>query len=176
MKGVELLKLNRRFDDARGYFIEVYKQDEWPSMVQSNCSFSSPNVVRGLHYQKGENAQGKIVQVVSGRIVDVILDIRPGSDTFGQVVTYELTPGSGVVTIDPLLAHGFWALEPSVVLYHCTKKYAPSFEGSINPLSEGLSLPWLHLADSLIISDKDRAATKWRDYETSLLVNPDSIN
>lgn len=168
MKGVELMELNRLFEDERGFFMELYKSSTWPEMKQVNSSFSQKNVVRGFHYQKGEFAQQKTVQVLSGKILDVVLDIRPNSPTFGSIYKIELTPGTGVLKIDSDLAHGFWALEPSFVVYHCDKEYAPQFEGCINPMSEGLDIPWLHQSD-LIISDKDKKGLTWRDYENSVI-------
>jgi dTDP-4-dehydrorhamnose 3,5-epimerase len=168
--GVELLTLNKVIPDSRGFFMEVFKESTWPEIKQSNVSFSKAGVVRGLHYQKGEHAQGKIVQVLHGKIIDVILDIRVGSPTFGTLVAIELTPGNGVVKIHPDLAHGFWAVEDSTVMYHCTKEWAPSFEGCINPMSEGLETPWLH-ETNLIISDKDRQGQTWRDYVEECLRN-----
>lgn len=168
MQGVVVRQdLNRKFEDNRGFFIEVFKTGTWADKVQSNASYSHANVVRGFHYQLDPQAQGKIVQVLSGKILDVILDIRPGSPTFGQIYSVELTPGSGVVEIDPYLAHGFWALEPSLVLYHCTNVWNPKLERCINPMSEGLDLPWLH-QDHLIISDKDKDGQQWRDYVKSI--------
>lgn len=168
MKGVELVKLNRLFPDERGFFIEIFKASTWPEMKQVNSSFSHTNVVRGFHYQKGEHAQQKTVQVLSGKILDVVLDIRPGSPTFGEIYKIELTAGNGALKIDSDLAHGFWALEPSIVVYHCDKEYAPQFEGCINPMSEGLDIPWLHQSD-LIISEKDKNGQTWREYETSVI-------
>lgn len=169
--GVELFTLNKAFHDNRGYFIEVFKESTWPNRpVQSNASYSKRNVVRGLHYQLGEHAQEKWVQVLSGRIIDVILDIREGSPTFGTVDQIELTPGSGIVKIHKNLAHGFWALEESVILYHCSSEYKPSHEGGINPLSPGLDLPWLQEQD-LIVSEKDLKSQEWRDYEKNVLRN-----
>ncbi len=167
MKGVELIKLNRLFEDSRGYFMELFKSSTWPVTMQVNSSYSHKNVVRGFHYQVGEHAQQKVVQVLSGRIIDVVLDIRPNSSTFGKIYKIELTPGNGALKIDSDLAHGFWALEPSYVVYHCDKEYAPQFEGSINPMSEGLDIPWLHQKD-LVISDKDMQSLSWRDFNESI--------
>lgn len=173
--GVELVQdLNRQFSDNRGYFLETFKAGKWPDMVQTNVSYSHANVVRGLHYQLNPEAQGKIVQVVAGRILDVVVDIRSESPTFGRVETYELTPGSGVLIIDKNCAHGFYTLEPSVVMYHCTKEYSPGLERSINPLSEGLYLPWTGKQD-LVVSDKDLKAPTWREYVQKLIDNPGSI-
>lgn len=167
MEGVELLELNKKYSDDRGYFMELYKQSSWPEKAQTNGSFSYTNTVRGLHYQLGEFAQTKYVQVFWGKIIDVVLDIRPNSKTFGKLFQIELTPGSGVLKIDSKLAHGFWALEPSVVIYHCDKEYSPSNEGCINPLSEGLGFPWLQ-SNNLIISEKDMKGQYWRSYEDSI--------
>jgi dTDP-4-dehydrorhamnose 3,5-epimerase len=170
---IELLSLNKMIPDSRGFFMEVYKESTWPENKQTNVSFSKAGVVRGLHYQKGKHAQQKIVQVLQGRIIDVILDIRVGSPTFGNLVAIELTPGSGAVKIHQDLAHGFWAVEDSIVMYHCSKEWAPSYEGCINPQSEGLETPWLH-ETNLIISDKDKQGQAWRLYVEEMLTNHSS--
>lgn len=167
INGIEFLELNKVYPDNRGFFLEVFKNSTWPDMKQSNMSFSNKGVVRGLHYQVGEHAQQKIVQCVQGKILDVILDIRPSSPTFGMVETVELTPGNGAVSIHQDLAHGFWALEDSLVLYHCSKEYAPDFEGGINPNSKHIDLPWYNESD-LIISDKDQSSPYWRSYVEKL--------
>lgn len=160
--GVKFIeKFTKKHPDQRGFFMEIFKDSRLkqlglPSMKQINTSFSKKNVIRGLHFQTGEHAQGKLVQCLSGNILDVVVDINPDSPTFKKVNTFRLVPGQGAVYVPPHLAHGFWALEDSVLLYACTEEYAPGSEGGINPLDRKLDLPWLEKQESFIISEKDR--------------------
>lgn len=141
--------------------MEIFKESKLaelglPKLKQVNTSFSKKNVVRGLHYQTGETAQGKLVQCLSGNIIDVVVDIDPASPTYKKVEVFRLIPGQGAVYAPPNVAHGFWALEDSVLLYACTEEYSPGSEGGINPFDRTLELPWLKEQEAFIISEKDR--------------------
>ena len=156
------------FPDQRGHFMEIFKKSTLerlglPEFKQVNTSFSKKNVIRGLHYQTGEQAQGKLVQCLSGHIIDVVVDIDPNSPTYKKVDVFRLIPGQGAVYAPPQMAHGFWAMEDSVLLYACTEEYAPGSEGGINPFDRDLELPWQDKQESFIISDKDRKLPFLRD-------------
>jgi len=161
--GVKFIQnFTKMHPDQRGHFIEVFKKSKLeqyglPEFKQINTSFSKKDVVRGLHYQTGDKAQGKLVQCLSGHIIDVVVDIDPNSRNYKRVEIYNLTPGQGAVYCPPNVAHGFWARQDSSILYACTEEYAPGSEGGINPLDRGLVLPWLNEQTQFIISAKDRA-------------------
>lgn len=170
LSGLQLVE-NRRFDDDRGYFMEVFKEEELqqvltdhPHFIQDNMSCSRRGVFRGMHTQTAPMAQAKLVRCISGRIIDFAMDIDPISPTYGQVVGVELTPESGQALYIPnRYAHGFLALEDDTrVLYKVDAPYSPSSERAYNyqhptllaeiekhiPLSE------------LIVSEKDQAAPR----------------
>jgi len=134
-----LLMRPRRFRDRRGYFAELYRSSELahlgiPTPVQLNASFSVRGVVRGLHYQLPPREQGKLVFVPGGRILDVAMDVRRRSPTFGQYASAELDEESGgMLWIPPGFAHGFQALEDSLVVYMVThNEYAPERERCVS--------------------------------------------
>ena len=128
---------SRLFHDERGYFLETYKKSDFEGYIkaefnQDNYSFSKRGVIRGLHFQRGENAQGKVVRVVHGSIFDVAVDLRSESETYGQYISVELNSDNhNAIWIPPGLAHGFQALEDSIVQYKATTEYAPGSEGVI---------------------------------------------
>ena len=134
-----LLVRPRRFRDRRGYFAELYQSSEFarlgiPTPVQLNASFSFRGVVRGLHYQLPPREQGKLVLVPRGRILDVAMDVRRRSPTFGQYASAELDEENGMMLrIPPRFAHEFQALENSAVVYMVTNnEYAPECERCVN--------------------------------------------
>ncbi|MFP3131223.1 MAG: dTDP-4-dehydrorhamnose 3,5-epimerase [Nitrososphaeria archaeon] len=136
----EVILINpKHFPDNRGYFMEIFKQSEFakygiPQPVQVNMSFSHKGVVRGLHYQIVPKEQGKIVFVPKGKIFDVALDIRKSSKTFGKYVYAELNDeNKQILWVPPGFAHGFQALEDSIVIYFVThNEYSPMHERCIN--------------------------------------------
>ena len=153
--GIVLIK-PKRFSDRRGFLIEMFKESEFikyniPHIVQANISFSRRGVLRGLHYQLPPKEQGKIVFVPKGKIVDVAVDIRKSSYTFGKYVKVELSEENYyMLWIPPGFAHGFQALEDSLVIYFLTyNEYSPQHERCIHynyidwPIKEA------------ILSDKD---------------------
>ena len=153
----------RVFEDARGYFFESFNQREFEEkvgpicFVQDNESKSSYGVVRGLHFQKGEHAQSKLVRVVKGAVLDVAVDIRKGSPTFGQWVSVELTEDNHRQFFIPRgFAHGFSVLsEIAVFQYKCDNFYAPQSEGAIAWDDPDLNIDWRIPADKIILSAKD---------------------
>ena len=153
----------RVFEDARGYFFESFNQREFEEkvgpicFVQDNESKSSYGVVRGLHFQKGEHAQSKLVRVVKGAVLDVVVDIRKGSPTFGKWVSVELTEENHRQCFIPKgFAHGFSVLsEIAVFQYKCDNFYAPQSEGAIAWDDPDLNIDWRIPADKIILSAKD---------------------
>lgn len=161
--GVVILE-PRVFGDARGYFFESFSQREFDekvrpvTFVQDNESKSTYGVLRGLHFQKGKDAQSKLVRVVSGAVLDVAVDIRKGSPTFGQHVAVELTGENHRQMFIPKgFAHGFAVLSPEAVFqYKCDAFYAPQSEGALAWDDPALDIDWRLPAGSIILSEKDR--------------------
>ena len=161
------------FSDSRGYFFESYSQKEFDEMVgpirfvQDNESFSSYGVLRGLHYQKHPFAQSKLVRVISGRVLDVAVDIRRGSPTFGKHVAVELSGENHRQFFIPRgFAHGFCVLsETALFQYKCDNFYVPQSEGAIAWNDPELAIDWGIPAERIILSDKDRRHPLLRDAE-----------
>lgn len=161
--GVVILE-PRVFGDARGYFFESFSQREFDekvrpvTFVQDNESKSTYGVLRGLHFQKGKDAQSKLVRVVSGAVLDVAVDIRKGSPTFGQHVAVELTGENHRQMFIPKgFAHGFAVLSPEAVFqYKCDAFYAPQSEGALAWDDPALGIDWRLPAGCIILSEKDR--------------------
>ncbi|MBQ2108613.1 MAG: dTDP-4-dehydrorhamnose 3,5-epimerase [Bacteroidales bacterium] len=155
--------------DARGYFFEAFNQKDFDeavgmhvTFVQDNESKSSYGVLRGLHFQKGDHAQAKLVRVVSGRVLDVAVDMRPGSPTFGRYVSVELTGENHRMFFIPRgFAHGFSVLsEEAVFQYKCDNFYCPESEGGIAWDDPSLGIDWQLPAEAVKLSDKDRRNPK----------------
>ncbi len=154
----------RIFSDDRGYFYESYNQKEFDekvrkvNFVQDNQSKSSYGVLRGLHFQKAEHAQSKLVRVVKGKVLDVAVDIRKGSPTFGKHVSVELTEENHLQFFIPRgFAHGFSVLsETAVFQYKCDNLYCPMSEGAIAWDDPELMIDWRIPEDKIILSQKDR--------------------
>lgn len=162
LDGVVILE-PRIFRDPRGYFFESYSQKEFDEkvrpirFVQDNESMSSYGVMRGLHYQKMPYTQSKLVRCVKGAVLDVAVDIRKGSPTFGQHVAVELTEENHRMFFVPRgFAHGFAVLsETAVFQYKCDNFYHPEADAGINIKDESLGIDWrIPVADALL-SDKD---------------------
>ena len=151
------------FGDSRGYFLESWNQQEFDTLVrpvrfvQDNESKSRYGVVRGLHFQKGKFSQSKLVRVVSGRVLDVAVDIRRGSPTFGRYVACELSGENHRQLFIPKgFAHGFSVLsEEAVFQYKCDNFYAPSEEGAIAWDDPTLAIDWGIPAEDILLSEKD---------------------
>ncbi len=152
------------FQDARGYFMESYKQDEFNrhigkvNFIQDNESKSTFGVLRGLHYQEGETSQAKLVRVIQGAVLDVAVDIRKNSPTFGQYEMVELTEDNKKQLFIPQgFAHGFLVLsETAVFSYKVDNIYSPPTERTLNCFDETLNIPWPIEQSQLIMSEKDK--------------------
>lgn len=152
------------FGDDRGYFFESWSQDDFDKQVrpikfvQDNESKSCYGVLRGLHFQKGRNAQSKLVRVVKGRVLDVAVDIRKGSPTFGKHVAVELTQDNHRQLFVPRgFAHGFVVLsEEAIFQYKCDNLYAPQSEGALAWDDPEISIDWKVPSDKIILSTKDK--------------------
>ena len=159
------------FGDARGYFMETWSQRDFDAQVrpvrfvQDNESKSSYGVLRGLHFQKGKDAQSKLVRVLKGRVLDVAVDIRRGSPTFGKHVMVELTGENHRQFFIPRgFAHGFVVLsEEAVFQYKCDNLYAPQSEGAIAWDDPDLGIDWQVPADKVLLSAKDQCHPRLKD-------------
>ena len=158
----------RVFNDPRGYFFESFSQREFDEkltpligrkicFVQDNESMSAYGVMRGLHYQRPPFTQAKLVRCVKGRVLDVAVDIREGSPTFGQHVAVELSEDNHLqFFIDKGFAHGFAVLsETAVFQYKCDEFYHPEADAGISILDSSLGIDWRLPAEKVILSDKD---------------------
>jgi len=152
------------FSDSRGYFLESYNSETWKKLgilfnpVQDNESKSVKGVIRGLHYQLNPFAQAKLIRVIDGSILDVALDLRGNSPTYGKSFSYELTSESKSQLLIPRgFAHGFSVLsETAVIQYKVDNIYNPAAERGINLLDSSLVIDWKTNLSKAIISDKDR--------------------
>lgn len=151
--------------DDRGYFMESFNENTFQKgignkvhFVQDNQSFSSKGVLRGLHYQVGEHSQAKLVRVLSGEVLDVAVDIRPNSKTFGQYVSVLLSAENQTQFFVPRgFAHGFLVLsETATFFYKCDNFYNKESEGGIIYNDTTINVDWDYPEEELIISEKDR--------------------
>lgn len=172
IKGVYVIE-PKVFNDARGYFFESWKKEEFEehvgdiSFVQENESKSSFGVLRGLHYQKGEYSQSKLVRVIKGRVLDVAVDIRRSSPTFGQHVMVELSDENKRQFFIPRgFAHGFLVLsEEAIFTYKVDNVYAPQAEAGIRWDDPQLGIKWPISIDHVLTSEKDTKAPLLKDAE-----------
>lgn len=163
IEGVVIIK-PRLFADERGYFFESFSERDFSAQVrdikfvQDNESKSSYGVLRGLHFQKAPYAQSKLVRVIKGAVLDIAVDIRKGSPTFGQHVTVELTEDNHLQFFIPRgFAHGFSVLTPEAIFqYKCDNFYAPQTEGAIAWDDPDLGIDWRIPSDRIILSEKDK--------------------
>ena len=160
------------FEDDRGYFFESYNKDKFKaagidlSFVQDNESKSQKGVLRGLHFQNPPYAQGKLVRVMRGRVLDVAVDIRKGSPTYGQWDSIELSGDTKMMYWIPAgMAHGFVTLEDDTVFfYKCTNTYNKESEGSIRWNDPDLKIDW-GISDPKL-SEKDKTSPLFQDFES----------
>lgn len=152
------------FGDKRGYFLETFNANTFKELtglnvefVQDNESFSSRGVLRGLHYQTGEHAQAKLVRVVKGEVLDVAVDLRKDSPTYGQHVTVNLSEDNKKQLFVPRgFAHGFVVLsETAIFAYKCDNLYHKESEGGVIYNDESLNINWQIAESEMIISEKD---------------------
>jgi dTDP-4-dehydrorhamnose 3,5-epimerase len=181
IEGVVIIE-PRLFKDERGYFFESFSQREFEekirkiSFVQDNESKSSYGVLRGLHFQKPPYAQSKLVRVIKGAVLDVAVDIRKGSPTFGKHVAVELTEENHLQLFIPRgFAHGFNVLSQEVIFqYKCDNFYAPQSEGALAWDDSDLNINWRIPTNQIILSEKDKHHEKLKDaswlfdYNTNL--------
>lgn len=159
------------FGDDRGYFFESFSQPRFDELVrpvkfvQDNESKSKYGVLRGLHFQKGQHAQSKLVRVVKGRVLDVAVDIRKGSPTFGKYVAVELTEDNHRQFFVPRgFAHGFAVLsEEAIFQYKCDNLYAPESEGAIIWNDPEIGIDWGLAAEDVVLSPKDMCHPMLKD-------------
>ena len=169
------------FNDARGYFFESFSQREFEekvrkiNFVQDNESMSSYGVMRGLHFQRPPFTQSKLVRCVKGRVLDVAVDIRNGSPTYGQHVAVELTEDNHRQFFVPRgFAHGFSVLsETAVFQYKCDNFYAPQADGGISIIDDSLGIDWKIPIEKAILSDKDMKHTMLKNFETPFSIEED---
>ncbi|WP_234735177.1 dTDP-4-dehydrorhamnose 3,5-epimerase [Tellurirhabdus bombi] len=165
----------RIFEDERGAFFESYNQQVFEQLglptnfVQDNQSFSTKGVLRGLHFQNEPFAQGKLVRVISGKVMDIAVDIREDSPTFGKYETFILDPKqNNMVYIPTGFAHGFVALEDSIFSYKCTNVYNKGAESGIIWNDPDLNIDWN--IDNPIVSAKDQELASLRQLFPHILV------
>ena len=171
IKGVYVIE-PRVFNDARGYFFEAWKKAEFEEHVgkidfmQDNESKSSYGVLRGLHYQKGEYAQAKLVRVIKGKVLDVAVDLRKSSPTFGKYVMVELSDENKRQFFIPRgFAHGFSVLsETAIFTYKCDNLYHPEADGGLLLSDPDLAIDWQIPEELRIISEKDTKHPLLRDF------------
>ena len=163
----------RVFNDARGYFFEAFKKEDFEAhvgkvdFVQDNESKSVRGVLRGLHYQKGEFSQAKLVRVIKGKVMDVAVDLRRSSPTFGKHVAVELSDENKLQFFIPRgFAHGFLVLSDEAVFnYKVDNVYAPQAEAGIRWNDPVLGIEWPIVADEVLTSEKDLKAPFFKDAE-----------
>lgn len=164
----------RVFNDARGYFFESYSQREFEEkvgkveFVQDNESKSSYGVMRGLHFQRPPYTQAKLVRCVRGAVLDVAVDIRKGSPTYGRHVAVELTEENHRQFFIPKgFAHGFAVLSPEAVFqYKCDEFYHPEADAGISILDDSLGIDWRIPVEKAILSEKDTRHELLKDFDS----------
>lgn len=170
------------FNDERGYFYESYNQSvfdkelsKWLSepirFVQDNESKSSYGVVRGLHFQYPPNTQSKLVRCILGKVIDVAVDLRRGSPTYGKHVEVELSgENKRQLFIPKGFAHGFSVLsEVAVFQYKCDDFYAPDKEGGISLFDTSLGISWGIPKENIVLSDKDKKYSLLKDFDSPFM-------
>ncbi len=164
----------RIFTDDRGYFFETYNEKLFndngitAKFVQDNQSKSSYGVIRGLHFQKGEHVQAKLVRVLQGSVLDVAVDLRAGSETYGKYVAVELSDVNNLQLFIPRgFAHGFSVLSRTAVFaYKCDNLYCKESEGGIDCSDPDLGIDWQIPAEDRVLSEKDKLHPLFKDFKT----------
>ena len=162
------------FKDGRGYFFESYNQGVFEKLginpstfYQDNQSLSSRGVLRGLHLQRGEHAQAKLVRVIKGSVLDVAVDVREGSPTYGQWESVLLSGDNNIMFFIPEgFAHGFVTLEDDTIFtYKCSKPWNKESEGGILWNDTDLNIDWMLYGEQPIVSEKDLKLDKFKDFK-----------
>lgn len=162
------------FEDSRGFFLESYKKSDFmkaginEEFMQDNHSYSSRGALRGIHFQNGEYAQGKLVRCIKGAVWDVAVDLRFESETFGQWFGIELSENNNkMLYVPPGFGHGFITLKDDThFIYKCTNEYNQNFDSGIIWNDKDLNIDW-PLVDELLISEKDLELQTFNDYKVS---------
>ena len=183
IEGLLIIK-PRVFEDARGYFFESFSQREFEekvgkvTFVQDNESMSSYGVMRGLHFQYPPYTQSKLVRCVRGAVLDVAVDIRKGSPTYGKHVAVELSEENHLQFFIPHgFAHGFSVLSETAVLqYKCDNFYAPQADRGISILDQSLDIDWRIPVERAILSEKDTKHSLLKDFDSPFEYNVEPIN
>lgn len=184
LKDVILIR-PRRFQDARGFFCETYNIRDFADagiddvFVQDNMSLTTKvGTVRGLHFQTAPHAQSKLVRCTRGRVLDVMVDIRPASRTFGQHDKLELSADDGAQVFIPAgFAHGFCTLEPNTeVAYKVSEIYSPAHEAGIAFDDPELSIAWPYPDGEITLSDKDRALPSFAALRDAMAATGEGVN
>lgn len=171
LKGCFILEPTK-FGDNRGYFMESFNAKTFNKLtgsetifVQDNQSFSTKGVLRGLHAQAGEYAQAKLVRVLQGKVLDVAVDVRSESQTFGQHVAVELSEENNLQLFVPRgFLHGFVVLsETATFFYKCDNYYNKESECGVHPLDKDLNVDWKLPLEELILSEKDKDAPAFKE-------------
>ena len=171
LKGCFILEPTK-YGDSRGYFMESFNAKTFQDVtgvdtafVQDNQSYSQKGVLRGLHAQSGEYAQSKLVRVLEGKVLDVVVDVRQGSDTYGQHISVELSAENNLQLFVPKgFLHGFVVLsDTATFFYKCDNYYNKESECGINPLDTDLAIDWKLEKHELLLSDKDKIAPSFND-------------
>lgn len=161
-----------KYGDSRGYFFESFNEKTFNELtgtnthfVQDNQSFSSKGVLRGLHAQGGDYAQAKLVRVIQGCVIDVAVDVRPDSPTFGEHIVVELSDENNLQLFIPRgFLHGFVVLsESATFFYKCDNFYNKDSECGVHPLDKDLAVDWQIAEEEMILSDKDKHALSFRE-------------
>ncbi len=176
IEGLKIIK-PKVFNDARGYFFESYSKKLFDhevaevNFVQDNESSSSYGVIRGLHFQKPPYCQAKLVRCVKGKVLDVAVDIRKGSPTYGKHVAVEMTEDNHIQFFIPHgFAHGFAVLsETAIFQYKCDNYYHPESDGGISLLDPNLGIDWRVDLDKAILSDKDKRHPLLADFDSPFI-------
>lgn len=177
----------RVFKDARGYFFESFSQREFDEkvaipqyghpivFVQDNESMSSYGVMRGLHFQRPPFTQSKLVRCVKGAVLDVAVDIRKGSPTYGQHVAVELTEDNHRQFFVPRgFAHGFAVLsETAVFQYKCDNFYHPEADGGVSIVDDSLGIDWQIPVENALLSEKDMKHALLKDFDSPFSIDMD---
>lgn len=171
LKGCFIIEPSK-IGDSRGYFFESFNERTFNELtntdthfVQDNQSFSTKGVLRGLHAQAGQHAQAKLVRVLDGHVVDVAVDVRPGSETYGQHVTVELSADNNLQLFVPRgFLHGFVVLsETATFFYKCDNFYNKESECGIHPLDSDIAVDWQLPVEELLLSEKDKTAASFKE-------------
>ena len=171
LEGLLIIK-PRVFEDERGFFFESYNQEKLKALgfnetfVQDNLSKSQKGVLRGLHFQKPPYAQGKLIQVIKGAVLDVVVDIRKNSETFGQHFSIEINErNKDQLFVPEGFAHGFLTLEDETIFsYKCTNNYHQASEGALMWNDPDLNIDWP--IEAPMVSEKDQIAESFNDFES----------